>query len=134
MIRESTEETVFLTTGSPGTLNDGVAEVDIAMGNFTRFDFLVGLVISWSQSTPGSKVVCRFELTHIRSDLCDQLCCGTFLDSWNFLQAFEFLWKMLLAYLQHSLLTFVSVALGDANLLMELAQYIYFCLGDNACQ
>ena len=49
-------------------------------------------------------------------------------------QAFEFLWKMLLAYLQHSLLTFVSVALGDVNLLMELAQYIYFSLGDNACQ
>ena len=45
MIRKPTEETVFLTTGSLGTLNDGVAEVDIAMGNFTRLDILVELVI-----------------------------------------------------------------------------------------
>lgn len=72
MVGEPAEETVFRSTGSPCTLYDVHPQVVVAMGNLARLDFLVGLVISWSKPTPGCKVVCRLELAHVCSDLCDQ--------------------------------------------------------------
>lgn len=72
VIGEPPKETVFLPAGSPCTLYDDSSEIAVAMCRFAGFYFLVGLIISWAQSTPGSKVICRLELTHVCTDLCNQ--------------------------------------------------------------
>ncbi len=105
VIGEPTKETVFLPTGSPCTLYNGSSEIAVAVCRFAGLYFLVGLIIlgvihSRQQGDlPSRTYLCLYLLAI-------EWCCGTFLYTWDCLQASEFLREVFLAYLRHFVLAF----------------------------
>ena len=71
-VGEAAEEAVPGAAGRPCALDDGLAEIHVAVCDPARLVLPVGDVIAGLQAAPGCKVRRSLEFGHVDSDLCDQ--------------------------------------------------------------